>query len=208
MVLVDVEGLKFMEDSSNGMLWFLVQDIEKKVTLPANVGGLSMTCPVCREAMVSADKPDTVLFLCPRCGQTWFPGKGLDDYLSKLPRSYAPEDLHRLRKANGHRKEHSFEKNISYFPCLECGEQMHRKMFGCASYILTHQCVSHGRLLSKEDLRCLEDYYSRGGEVIELEEEKETAEEKIRELEGMLRTTRAKGRMGPGGAGVSPTIPT
>jgi predicted RNA-binding Zn-ribbon protein involved in translation (DUF1610 family) len=126
---------------------------------------------------------------CARCHAVWMKEGALSALLYAVGRVYSLADVVAVGKECAARRSALLAGKAVYFPCPACGELMSRRMLGRASYLMTHVCQRHGILIEANDLHLAQEYFARGGDVLERDA---VIEEQNRDL--------AEARLEPGDA--------
>lgn len=134
---------------------------------------------------------------CEGCGNLFIAQNHLDRILAGLKRAYTPPELEELRAQCRERQDNLVSTVRAdarmYYICPVCEHTMVRRAFAAGSGIVIHQCPRHGSMGPFNWLKQAVEFVEKGGEVLVLQTELETAKSRINELQNKPEGTRRRG---------------
>ncbi|MEM6796488.1 MAG: zf-TFIIB domain-containing protein [Acidobacteriota bacterium] len=165
-----------------------LNDIDLRGRFTVSRGSTLRDCPRCRQNLqavhLSIGAETVELDRCPECRGIFFDSgevEGLLDSLETRPEVIDHRQLLTLVEQEAPAEDPG---DISYRPCPECGQLMHRRSFGQRSGVIVDCCREHGLWLDGGELRQLIRWTQAGGRHHDAQQKAEKAklEAKLREI--------------------------
>ncbi len=140
-------------------------DLRGKVTVDR--GTTKRDCPRCGKSLIAVALkigPDTVeLDRCKACHGLFFDPRELDQVLDGVETRLDVVDHRQLQALiDGETPVEDFHQ-VTYLPCPDCGQLMHRRSVGQQSGVIADHCRDHGLWLDGGELRQLIRWTQAGG---------------------------------------------
>jgi Zn-finger nucleic acid-binding protein len=160
-----------------------------------NGGASERSCPRCKAPMQQLRlglETAVEIERCTKCYGIFFDPGELEEVLDASVKRAYEVDLERLDTMI--REETSIRdyKSVTYVPCPDCGELMHRKSYGARAGVVVDRCKLHGVWLDGGELNQLLKWAKAGGRKHDREqaERRVAAEARAEKDRKVLRHTR------------------
>lgn len=153
-------------------------------------GASERPCPRCRQPLQSeriALAGPVELDRCTKCHGIFFDPGELEAVLESPGAAGTEIDLERLDAIVREETPGNDYRDVTYVPCPDCGELMHRKSYGARAGVIVDRCTLHGVWLDGGELRRLLEWSKAGGRAHDdRTKERRAAEEARREKEARV----------------------
>jgi Zn-finger nucleic acid-binding protein/ribosomal protein L40E len=133
--------------------------------LPQPIRGLaeSLHCPVCPSTALEPRSLGGIwVEECPSCLGIWTPGDVMDRLVDKIRERFERGELPLTASAHPARRS-TWQREVEYRKCPECGGAMQRKNFGRRSGVIVDWCGSHGTWLDPNEMQDIAAFVLEGG---------------------------------------------
>ena len=140
-------------------------------------------CPRCKvplEALRLKLESAVEIDRCTKCFGIFFDPGELDGVLDTSVKRAYEVDLERLDTLVREETSNRDYKEVTYVPCPDCGEFMHRKSYGAKAGVVVDRCRLHGVWLDGGELNRLLKWAKAGGRKHDSQETERRAEDEAR----------------------------
>ncbi len=156
-----------------------LNDVDLRGRITVERGTTSRDCPRCRKTLTAVllqvDAEQVEIDRCSTCHGLFFDPSELDSVLDGIETRAGIVD-HRQLLTLIEEETPAGDFEVTYVPCPDCGDLMHRRKFGQQSGVITDSCRNHGLWLDGGELRRLIRWTQAGGrrhdDVQEVEKER------------------------------------
>jgi len=158
-------------------------------------GASARPCPRCKVPMqqlrLGLETP-VEIERCSRCHGIFFDPGELEEVLDASVKRAYEVDLERLDTILREESSNRDYRNVTYVPCPDCGELMHRKAYGARAGVVIDRCRLHGVWLDGGELNQLLKWSKAGGRKHDREatEQRAAAEARAQKDREVFRYTR------------------
>jgi Zn-finger nucleic acid-binding protein len=129
-------------------------------------GTVDRRCPRCRIAMQSVRlglATPIHIERCTKCHGIFFDPGELEEVLDASVKKVYEVDLERIDTMLREETPQDDFKAVTYVPCPDCDQFMHRKSYGARSGVIVDRCREHGAWLDGGELTRLLEWSKAGG---------------------------------------------